>query len=79
MLHEGSKSLIFAYIDLTYNELQEMVAVFSFPTLRLYPWEPVNSAQKERGVNFEEGPEYNALKRFLENYATAGEIVPDKS
>jgi len=77
VLHEGSKSLAFAYVDLTYNELQETAAVFSFPTLRLYPWDPVNAVQKERGVNFEDGPEYYALKKFLEKYATAGEIVPD--
>ena len=43
VLHEGSKSLVFAYVDLNYNELQETAAVFSFPTLRLYPWDPVNT------------------------------------
>ena len=42
VLHEGSKSLVFAYVDLTYNELQEYAGVFSFPTLRLYPWNPAN-------------------------------------
>ena len=51
--------------------------MFSFPTLRLYPWDPANPVQKDRGVNFEDGPEYYALKKFLERYATAGEIVPD--
>ena len=37
VLHAGTPSLVFAFVDLTHNELQQETKVYSFPTLRLYP------------------------------------------
>jgi len=37
VLHAQSTGLIFAFVDLTHNELQEEAKIYAFPTLRLYP------------------------------------------
>ena len=37
VLHAQSPSLIFAFVDLSHNELQEEAKIYSFPTIRLYP------------------------------------------
>ena len=36
VLHEKSENLIFAFVDLSHNELQEEAKIYAFPTLRLY-------------------------------------------
>ena len=37
VLNASSPNLIFSFVDLSHNELQEYAKVYSFPTLRLYP------------------------------------------
>ena len=78
-LHEGSKSLLFAYVDLTYNELQEYAVVYSFPSIRLYPKNenPERPEKREVAINFEEQPEYSYFKSFLMKHVKGGEIVAD--
>ena len=76
-LREGSTSLLFAYVDLTYNELQETAKVYSFPTLRLYPVNPEEPGRRALALNYEGQPDYHSFKAFLEENVKGGPIVAD--
>lgn len=74
VLHEKSTNLIFAFVDLSHNELQEEAKIYAFPTLRLYP---AHTDRKVTWVGFTENPTYDLLLRFLRANAKGGEIEED--
>ena len=61
-LSTGSENLIFAFVDLTHNELQEEAKVYGFPSLRLYP---ANTERKLTWLDFTQEPNYGLLLKFL--------------
>ena len=65
-LHEGSTSILFAYVDLQYNELQEYAQVYSFPTIRLYPVNPEDPAKRQVALNYDQHADFAFFKEFLE-------------
>ena len=76
-LHEGSKNLLFAYVDLQYNELQDHAQVYSFPTLRLYPVNPEEPDKRQVALNYDQHADFTFFKSFLEQNVRGGEIVVD--
>ena len=76
VLHEKSTGIVFAFVDLSHNELQEEAKIFSFPSLRLYP---ANTDRTRTWINFTQSPTYVLLTKFLKQNAKATELVADEA
>lgn len=73
-LHEKNPNIVFAFVDLTHNELQDEAKIFAFPTLRLYP---ANTNRSSTWLGFSQDPTYELLLKFLQQNAKGGEIAQD--
>ena len=72
VLHSGSTGLIFNFIDISHNEVQEEAEVYSFPTLRLYP---ANTDRSLTWLDFTDTTNFDELIKFLRNNTKATNFV----
>ena len=75
VLHSGSTGLIFNFIDISHNEVQEEAEVYSFPTLRLYP---ANTDRSLTWLDFTDTTNFDELIKFLRNNTKATNFVVDE-
>ena len=74
VLHSGSSGIIFNFIDISHNEVQEEASVYSFPTLRLYP---ANTDRTVTYLDFTDTASFDQIIKFLRNNAKATNFVVD--
>ena len=76
VLHRDSENIIFAFVDLSHNELQEEAKIYSFPTIRLYP---ANTDRGQTWIGYQDNTSYAQFRTFLADHSNAAKLNEDRA